>query len=66
MTWQRNLAIADAQMRAAYYRRLIEVAKITPALARIHTENATIEDMKVYLSYEPESQPDNRRLTFAI
>ena len=66
MTWQRQLAIADAQMRAAYYRRLIEVAKITPALARIHTENATIEDMKVYLSYETEIQPDNRRLTYAI
>jgi len=66
MTWQRNLAIVDAQMRAAYYRKLIEVAKITPALARIHTENATIEDMKVYLSFDKESVADNRCLTFAI
>jgi hypothetical protein len=48
-SWQRNLQIAEAQMRAEYYRRLIEVAKIPAALARIHTERATIEDMKVYL-----------------
>ena len=48
--WQRNLAVADAQMRAAYYRRLIEVAEIGPALARIHTANASIEEMKIYLS----------------
>lgn len=66
MSWQENLAIADAQMRAAYYRRLIEVAKISPALARIHTENASIEDMQVYLSFEQELVADNRRLTFAI
>ena len=37
-------------MRAAYYRRLIEVAEIGPALARIHTANASIEEMKIYLS----------------
>ena len=66
MSWQENLAIADAQMRAAYYRRLIEVAKINPALARIHTENASIEDMKNYLSFDKELVADNRRLTIAI
>ncbi len=65
-SWQKNLAIADAQMRAAYYRRLIEVAKLNPALARIHTENASIEDMKNYLSFDKELVADNRRLTFAI
>jgi hypothetical protein len=48
-SWQRDLEIADAKMRAEYYRRLIEVAKISAALARIHTERATIEQMKVYL-----------------
>jgi hypothetical protein len=47
--WQRDLAIADAFMRAEYYRRLIEVAKIPASLARIHTEAATIEQMKIYL-----------------
>ena len=61
-SWQRSLAIADAQMRAAYYRRLIEVAKINPDLARIHTEQATIEDMKVYLSFEPEPVAESRHI----
>jgi hypothetical protein len=64
-TWQRNLAIADAQMRAEYYRRLLEVAKITPALARIHTDNATIEEMKVYLSCDKSVEPGfTSRITF--
>lgn len=49
-SWQRDLAIADAQMRAEYYRRLIEVARISPALARTHTERATVDEMKVYLN----------------
>jgi hypothetical protein len=48
-SWQRDLAIADAKMRAEYFRRLIEVAQIPAALARIHTNNATIETMKLYL-----------------
>ena len=48
-SWQRALQIVDAQMRAQYYRRLIEVAKISATLARFHTEHATIEDMNVYL-----------------
>ena len=48
-SWQRELAIADAKMRAEYYRALLEVSKISASLARIHTQNATIEDMKVYL-----------------
>jgi len=50
--WQRQLAIADAQMRAEYYRALIERALLPASLARIHTERATIEDMKVYLNWE--------------
>jgi hypothetical protein len=29
--------------------RLIEVARIPASLARVHTNNATIEDMKIYL-----------------
>ena len=48
-TWERDLAIADTKMRAEYFRRLIEVARISVSLACIHTEQATIEDMKVYL-----------------
>ncbi len=48
-SWQRDLAIADAKMRAEYFRRLIEVAQIPAALARIHTNKATIETMKLYL-----------------
>ena len=48
-SWQRDLAVAEAKMRAAYYRRLIEVAQIPASLARTHTENATIEAMKIYL-----------------
>ena len=48
-SWQRNLAIADAQMRAAYYRKLIEVAQISAALARDYTERATVEAMSTYL-----------------
>jgi hypothetical protein len=48
-SWQRDLAIADAKMRAEYYRRLIEVAKVSAKIAREHTERATIEDMKIYL-----------------
>jgi hypothetical protein len=51
-TWQRNLAIADAQMRAEYYRALIERALLPASLARIHTQNASIEDMKIYLEWE--------------
>jgi hypothetical protein len=51
-SWQRELAIADAQMRAEYYRALIERALLPPRLARIHTEQASIEDMKVYLEFE--------------
>ena len=39
----------EAQMRARYYTRLIEVAKISSTLARIHAETASIETMKVYL-----------------
>jgi hypothetical protein len=52
-SWQRDLAIADAKMRAEYYRRLIEVAKLSPALADYHTREATIEDMKTYLGEQP-------------
>jgi hypothetical protein len=64
-TWQRNLAIVDAQLRAEYYSLLIEVAKITPALARIHTEKATIEEMKVYLSHDKSVEPGfTSRITF--
>jgi hypothetical protein len=37
-------------MRAAYYRRLIEVAEMRPVVARWHAENQPIEEMKVYLS----------------
>ena len=48
-SWQRDLAIADAKMRAEYFRRLIEVAQIPASLARIHTNTTTIEDMKLYL-----------------
>ena len=51
-SWQRHLAIAEAQMRAQYYRRLIEVAQISTELASEHTDNATIEEMKLYLEYE--------------
>lgn len=48
-TWQRDLAIADAKMRAEYYRALLEVAHVSPAVAREHTQQATIEDMNTYL-----------------
>lgn len=51
-SWQRVLAIAETKMRAEYYRRLIEVAQIPASLARIHTEQATIDDMKIYLGEE--------------
>ena len=64
MSWRRNLSVVDAQMRAGYYRRLIEVAAIPASLARYHTENATIEDMSLYLSCQPEIAADNRRLTY--
>jgi len=49
--WQRSLAIADTQMRATYFRALIERALLPASLARIHTENANIEDMKIYLNF---------------
>ena len=48
-SWQRDLQVADAKMRAEYYRKLIEVAQISALLARTHTEHATIEEMKIYL-----------------
>jgi hypothetical protein len=63
MDWYGTLRILDTQMRALYYRRLIEVARISPALARIHTGRATIEQMKIYLSgerHESHTQSDHR------
>ena len=48
-SWQRDLAIAESKMRAEYFRRLIEVAEIPASFAKYHTEQATIEDMKIYL-----------------
>jgi hypothetical protein len=48
-SWQRALAIADAQLRAEYYRKLIEVAQVPVSAAREYTERATIEDMTKYL-----------------
>ena len=52
VSWHHHLAIAETQMRAEYYRALIERAKLPASLARIHTEQATIEDMKVYLNFQ--------------
>ena len=51
-SWQRHLAIAETQMRAEYYCALIERAQLPASLARIHTEQVSIEDMKVYLNFE--------------
>ena len=53
--WQRSLAIADAQMRAEYYRALIERALLPSSLARLHANSASIEDMKGYLEWEKKS-----------
>jgi len=48
-SWQRDLQVAEAQMRARYYDRLIQVAQISRTLARIHAETSSVETMKVYL-----------------
>ena len=48
-TWQREIAVTEAQMRARYYERLKQVAKIAGTLARTYAETASIETMKIYL-----------------
>jgi hypothetical protein len=50
-SWQRDLAIADAKMRAEYYRILIEVNKLPAYIARYHAELASIETMQVHILY---------------
>ena len=48
--WQRDLAVADAQLRARYFERLIDVAKVSHSFALECTQRATVEQMEVYLS----------------
>ena len=50
-SWQRDLAIADAKMRAEYYRILIEVNKLPAYVARSYTNDAVIGDMQAHILY---------------
>jgi hypothetical protein len=47
--WQREIAVIDAQLRLRYYERLVSYAGLSPALARQHAEESTIEEIRIYI-----------------
>ena len=48
-SWQRDIAVEDANLRLAYYEKLVHVAGLASHVARYHAENESVETIKIYL-----------------